>query len=57
MEERDAIYIASEFFSSVVEFLLNSPEFFSVAGFEEYYSVQELDLLNKIKVKLQIWGE
>lgn len=44
-------------FAAVVSFLLERPEFFSVAGFEEYYSRQELQLLNKIKMKLQVSGE
>ena len=39
-------------FTSVVEFLLKGPEFFSIEGFEDYYSQQERDLLNKIVMKL-----
>lgn len=39
-------------FASVVSFLLKRPEYFSVDGFEEYYSQQELNLLNKIREKL-----
>lgn len=35
-------------FASVVEFLLKRPEYFSIEGFEDYYSQQERDLLSKI---------
>ena len=41
-------------FESVVSFLLDRPKYFSIVGFEEYYSQQERDLLEKIKTKLQI---
>ena len=44
-------------FSSVVEFLLQRPYFFSIEGFEEYYSPQEQELLNKLKMKLHIPNE
>lgn len=44
-------------FSAVISFLLEKPDYFSVVGFEEYYSQQELDLISKIKDKLHISGE
>lgn len=44
-------------FSEVVEFLLDRPEYFSIVGFEEYYSLQERNMLNKLRVKLGILGE
>lgn len=44
-------------FATVISFLLKRPEYFSVAGFEEYYSRQELELLDKIKTKLQVPDE
>lgn len=40
-------------FVGVVEFLLGKPEFFSIDGFEEYYSEQEQELLKALKVKLE----
>ncbi len=44
-------------FASVVSFLLKKPDFFSIAGFEEYYSKQEQELLTKLKMKLHIFNE
>ena len=44
-------------FASVVIFLLKKPDFFSIAGFEEYYSKQEKELLTKLKMKLHIFNE
>ena len=44
-------------FASVVSFLLKKPDFFSIAGFEEYYSKQEQELLAKLKMKLHIFNE
>lgn len=39
-------------FTGVVEALLSDPSDFSVAGFEEFYSKQELELLEKLQTKL-----
>ena len=39
-------------FTGIVEALLSDPSDFSVAGFEENYSKQELDLLEKLQTKL-----
>lgn len=39
-------------FSGIVEALLSDPSDFSVAGFEEFYSKQELELLEKLQTKL-----
>lgn len=44
-------------FSSVVSFLLGQPSFFSIAGFEEFYSQQEQELLYKLVTKLHIPNE
>ncbi len=44
-------------FPSVVSYLLKRPDYFSVAGYEEYYSQQELELLNKLKTKLKVSGD
>lgn len=44
-------------FEKVVEFLLEGPGFFSIEGFEEYYSKQEQELLTKLKMKLHIPNE
>ena len=41
-------------FASVVEFLLRQPQYFSIVGFEEYYSQQEIELLDELKKKLHI---
>lgn len=41
-------------FSSVVEFLLKKPYYFSIDGFEDYYSQQERKLLENLKIKLHI---
>lgn len=54
---REDHYNHAHNFTIVVSFLLKRLEFFSVVGFEEYYSRQELELLNKIKMKLQVSGE
>ena len=37
--------------------MLKRPDFFSIAGFEEYYSKQEQELLTKLKMKLHIFNE
>ncbi len=39
-------------FSSVVEYLLKKPCYFSIEGFEEYYSKQERELLEDLKKKV-----
>lgn len=44
-------------FTSVVSFLLKKPDFFSIIGFEEYFSRQEQELLAKLKMKLHIPNE
>lgn len=41
-------------FSSVVEFLFKKPNYFSLEGFEEYYSEQEIDLLVSLRDKLGV---
>ena len=41
-------------FSAVVSFLLERPDFFSIVGFEEYYSQQEREFLDKLKRELHI---
>lgn len=40
------------FFEGVIEALLEDPKGFTIAGFEEYYSVQERELLAAIQTKL-----
>ncbi len=40
-------------FTSVVEFLLNRPPYFSIEGFEEHYSTQEQELLVQLQKKLE----
>lgn len=39
-------------FNGVVEFLLKGPDYFSIEGFEEYYSQQERELLCSLKMKM-----
>lgn len=41
-------------FSSVVKFLLGQPQYFSIEGFEKYYSQQERELIDALKQKLLI---
>ena len=40
------------FFEHALREALRSPETFSTAGLEEYYSAQELELLRQVKEKL-----
>lgn len=40
-------------FEGVLGALLNDPEGFSIQGFEEYYSKQEIDMLEAIQKKLR----
>ena len=40
-------------FEGVLYALLNYPESFSIAGFEDYYSQQEIDFLNAVQNKLR----
>ena len=40
-------------FEGVLRALLDDPEGFSVEGFEEYYSAQELEMLKAVKQKLR----
>ena len=42
--------------ASVVEFLLGKPDYFSIDGFEEYYSPQERNMLAELQRKLDIPG-
>ena len=51
--EKEEYHNHTHDFNSVVEFLLNKPAYFSIDGFEEYYSEQEKELLNCLKVKLR----
>ena len=44
-------------FSEVVEFLFKRPKFFSLWGFERFYSEQEMELLEELRVKLNVPGE
>ena len=39
-------------FEGVIEALLEDPDWFSIVGFEEYYSQQEIDLLAATQEKL-----
>ena len=41
-------------FSEVVEFLLRKPKFFAINGYEEFYSKQEIELLENLIEKLDI---
>ena len=41
------------YFEGVLEALLDDPTGFSISGYEEYYSKQELELLNSIQRKLK----
>lgn len=41
------------FFKGVVEALLNDPTGFSIRGYEEYYSKQEIELLDAVQAKLR----
>lgn len=43
-------------FVSVVEFLLGKPDYFSIEGFEEYYSSQERKMLAELQRKFDIPG-
>ena len=40
-------------FDGVLKALLHYPDSFSIEGFEEYYSKQELDLLQRLQNKLK----
>ena len=40
-------------FEGVLEALLNDPEEFSIQGFEEYYSKQEIEMLEAIQKRLR----
>ncbi len=55
--EKEKYHEHAHSFEGVVSCLLEQPEYFSVAGFEEYYSRQELEFLNLLKKKLQIPSE
>ena len=37
----------------MLEALLGDPEGFSIEGFEQYYSAQEIEMLNKVQAKLR----
>lgn len=39
-------------FEGVVEFVMSAPRYFSIDGFEEYYSVQERNMLQKLWEKI-----
>lgn len=52
--DKEEYYNHCHDFVGVVEFLLKKPEYFSIDGFEEYYSLQEQELLMAIKEKLHI---
>lgn len=41
------------YFEGVLESLLDDPESFSIRGFEEYYSKQEIEMLGAIQRKLK----
>lgn len=41
------------YFEGVLEALLNNPEGFSIQGYEEYYSKQEIEMLEAIQRKLK----
>jgi hypothetical protein len=41
------------YFEGVLEALLDDPEGFSIQGYEEYYSKQEMELLEAIQRKLK----
>ena len=41
------------YFEGVLESLLDDPEGFSIQGFEEYYSKQEIEMLEAIQRKLK----
>lgn len=41
------------YFEGVLEALLNDPEGFSIYGYEEYYSRQEIEMLKSIQKKLR----
>ena len=41
------------YFEGVLESLLDDPEGFSIQGFEEYYSTQEIEMLETIQRKLK----
>lgn len=42
----------SHSFEGVIEALLNDPDWFSVSGFESYYSEQEIEFLKAVKEQL-----
>ena len=52
--DKETVYSHVHDFLSVVEFLLRQPQYFSIVGFEEYYSQQEIELLDELKKKLHI---
>jgi len=39
-------------FEGVVEYVMSAPSFFSIDGFDEYYSVQEQNMLQKLWEKI-----
>ena len=41
------------YFEGVLESLIDDPEGFSIQGFEEYYSKQEIEMLETIQRKLK----
>lgn len=49
--EKEKYHNHEHTFNDVVEFLLKKPEYFSIEGFEEYYSEQERELLEQLRMK------
>ena len=43
----------AHYFEGVLEALLEDPEGFSIEGFEQYYSAQEIEMLKKVQAKLR----
>ncbi|MGN0485059.1 MAG: type II toxin-antitoxin system HicB family antitoxin [Lachnospiraceae bacterium] len=54
---KEQYYNHAHDFESVVSFLLERPAFFSIAGYEDYYSQQERELLDQLRMKLHIPNE
>ena len=52
--EKEEYHNHAHDFNSVVEFLLDKPAFFTIDGFEEYYSEQERELIEELKKKLML---
>lgn len=51
--EQEKFHEHEHCFEAVVEYVLSGPEYFSIDGFEEYYSAQEQRMLKKLWEKVR----